>query len=291
MASKDERIAKIYEILSQNSQNITELANKLNVSTKTIERDLKSPLLLSELQRKGQSWSIKPVSQNSFVINMLKKLSLALGLDFYKRANKFLHGSRGRALSLADSTLFTDINSENLESRNIDDILLLQSAINQKLQVKLNYKDKFRTINPLKIALSSGFWYLVCQEDSILKTFYLKELENIELLNTHFKLCIDVSNVLRNANSVWFSNAEFFSVKLLINSHISKYFIRKPLKTQRIIEKCKDGSLIIEIYANDKMQVKPIIYEYLPHITLLEPLWLANDIKQELQNYMQKLET
>lgn len=97
MASKDERIAKIYEILSQNSQNITELANKLNVSTKTIERDLKSPLLLSELQRKGQSWSIKPVSQNSFVINTLKKLSLALGLDFYKRANKILNGSWGGA--------------------------------------------------------------------------------------------------------------------------------------------------------------------------------------------------
>ncbi|MBP3675000.1 MAG: WYL domain-containing protein [Campylobacter sp.] len=290
MASKDERIAKIYEILSQNSQNITELANKLNVSTKTIERDLKSPLLLSELQRKGQSWSIKPVSQNSFVINTLKKLSLALGLDFYKRANKFLHSSRVEALSLADSTLFTDINSENLESRNIDDILLLQSAINQKLQIRLNYAGKFRTINPLKIALFGGFWYLVCEEDSFVKTFYLKELENIELLNTHFKLCIDVSNVLSNANSVWFSNAEFFSVKLLINSHISKYFIRKP-KTQRIIEKCKDGSLIIEIYANDKMQVKPIIYEYLPHITLLEPLWLANDIKQELQSYMEKLET
>ncbi|MBR2159584.1 MAG: WYL domain-containing protein, partial [Campylobacter sp.] len=288
MASKDERIAKIYEILSQNSQNITELANKLNVSTKTIERDLKSPLLLSELQRKGQSWSIKPVSQNSFVINMLKKLSLALGLDFYKRANKFL---RANSSYLSDLTLFTDINSEKLESRNIDDILLLQSAINQKLQVKLNYKDKFRTINPLKIALFDGFWYLVCQEDSILKTFYLKELENIELLNTHFKLCIDVSNVLSNANSIWFSNAESFSVKLLINPQIAKYFIRKPLKTQRIIEKCKDGSLVIEIYANDKMQVKPIIYEYLPHITLLEPLWLANDIKQELQNYMQKLET
>ncbi|WP_086235671.1 WYL domain-containing protein [Campylobacter devanensis] len=290
MASKDERIAKIYEILSQNSQNITELANKLNVSTKTIERDLKSPLLLSELQRKGQSWSIKPVSQNSFVINTLKKLSLALGLDFYKRVNKFLHGNRG-ALSLADSTLFTDINSENLESRNIDDILLLQSAINQKLQIRLNYAGKFRTINPLKIALFGGFWYLVCEEDGLVKTFYLKELENIELLNTHFKLCTDVSNVLKNANSVWFSNAESFSVKLLINSQISKYLIRKPLKTQRIIEKCKDGSLIIEIYANDKMQVKPIIYEYLPHITLLEPLWLANDIKQELQSYIEKLET
>ncbi|WP_299040697.1 WYL domain-containing protein [uncultured Campylobacter sp.] len=246
---------------------------------------------MSELQRKGQSWSIKPVSQNSFVINTLKKLSLALGLDFYKRANKFLHSSRVEALSLADSTLFTDINSENLESRNIDDILLLQSAINQKLQIRLNYAGKFRTINPLKIALFGGFWYLVCEEDGFVKTFYLKELENIELLNTHCKLCIDVSKVLSNANSVWFSNAEFFSVKLLINSQISKYFIRKPLKTQRIIEKCKDGSLIIEIYANDKMQVKPIIYEYLPHITLLEPLWLANDIKQELQSYMEKLET
>ena len=53
----------------------------------------------------------------------------------------------------------------------------------------------------------------------------------------------------------------------------------------------EDASLIIEIYINDKMQIKPIIYEHIPHIRLLEPLWLAKDIKQELQSFMQVLES
>lgn len=84
---------------------------------------------------------------------------------------------------------------------------------------------------------------------------------------------------------------------MLISAEVAKYFIKKPLKTQRIIETLEDASLIIEIYINDKMQIKPnadktpIIYEHIPHIRLLEPLWLAKDIKQELQSFMQVLES
>lgn len=54
MTNQDERIAKIYEILSQNSKNITELARILNVSTKTIERDIKNPLISNQLQKMSQ---------------------------------------------------------------------------------------------------------------------------------------------------------------------------------------------------------------------------------------------
>ncbi|MCI7046813.1 MAG: WYL domain-containing protein [Helicobacter sp.] len=90
---------------------------------------------------------------------------------------------------------------------------------------------------------------------------------------------------------LWFNNKPYFIARMLISAEVAKYFIKKPLKTQRIIETLEDASLIIEIYINDKMQIKPIIYEHIPHIRLLEPLWLAKDIKQELQSFMQVLES
>ena len=88
---------------------------------------------------------------------------------------------------------------------------------------------------------------------------------------------------------LWFNNKPYFIARMLISAEMAKYFIKKPLKTQRIIETLEDASLIIEIYINDKMQIKPIIYEHIPHIRLLEPLWLAKDIKQELQSFIQVL--
>lgn len=97
--NQDERIAKIYEILSQNSKipkfqnskNITELARILNVSTKTIERDIKNPLISNQLQKISQKWSIKEDSKSAFVSNMLDKLSFYLGEDFYQKACKYVH--------------------------------------------------------------------------------------------------------------------------------------------------------------------------------------------------------
>ncbi len=76
---------------------------------------------------------------------------------------------------------------------------------------------------------------------------------------------------------------------MLLDSEIAPFFVRKPLKTQRTIETYKDGSMLIEVLANNKMQILPIVYEYLPHIVLIEPKELADEIKTELEKYFERL--
>lgn len=140
----------------QNSKNITELTRILNVSTKTIERDIKNPLISNQLQKISQKWSIKKDSKSAFVSNMLDKLSFSLGADFYQKACKYVHYGISN-MHLADLALFVDIGSEKLESQHIDYILLLQSVIIKKIQIQLNYKNQNRTIKSLKVALFSSF--------------------------------------------------------------------------------------------------------------------------------------
>lgn len=108
----------------QNSKNITELARILNVSTKTIERDIKNPLISNQLQKISQKWSIKEDSKSAFVSNMLDKLSFSLGADFYQKACKYVHYGISN-MHLADLALSVDIGSEKLESQHINYILLL----------------------------------------------------------------------------------------------------------------------------------------------------------------------
>ena len=107
----------------QNPKNITELTRILNVSTKTIERDIKNPLISNQLQKISQKWSIKKDSKSAFVSNMLDKLSFYLGADFYQKACKYVHYGISN-MHLADLSLFVDISSEKLESQHIDYILL-----------------------------------------------------------------------------------------------------------------------------------------------------------------------
>lgn len=189
----------------------------------------------------------------------------------------------------ADLALFTDIYAENLSDDDIELILLLQASVGKRLQISFNYNEKARKVKPLKVALFGGFWYLVGLEDEILKTFYIKKISNTQITKERFEISINISNILKNANSVWFGNESEFYAKMLLDSEIAPFFVRKPLKTQRTIETYKDGSMLIEVLANNKMQILPIVYEYLPHIVLIEPKELADEIKTELEKYFERL--
>lgn len=216
----------------------------------------------------------------------LKKCRYLWEVIFIKKPKSFyVAGGYGHLL---DITLFADIDGESLENKHFENILLLQSAITKYLKVKFDYKNLTRKVNPLKVALFGGFWYLVCLENNILKTFYLKNITNLQLCKESFEISYDINNILKNANSVWFGNEPNFLVRLMVKSEVAKYFLRKPLKTQHVVECLDDGSLIIEIQTNNKMQIKPIVYKYMPYIKLFEPEWLSKEIKEEIENYLQK---
>ncbi|MDY4427381.1 MAG: hypothetical protein SPE20_08545 [Helicobacter sp.] len=48
----------------------------------------------------------------------------------------------------------------------------------------------------------SSFYYLMCLENEILKTLYLKSIKDIKLLKENFEASLDISRILKNANSV-----------------------------------------------------------------------------------------
>ena len=37
------------------------------------------------------------------------------------------------------------------------------------------------------------------------------------------------------------------------------------------------------------MQIKPLIYEYIPHIRVIEPAWLNEALKKELSDFAKSL--
>ena len=53
-----------------------------------------------------------------------------------------------------------------------------------------------------------------------------------------------------------------------------------------MIYKNSDGSFEIEFMATHIMEVKPLIYRYLPHIRVLEPDFLADEIESDLNKYL-----
>ncbi|WP_323589695.1 helix-turn-helix transcriptional regulator [Aliarcobacter butzleri] len=296
--SKYNRINQIYTMLKNNVHglSITELSKQLNVSTKTIQRDLYDVLSNFGAIKQGRNWKIDPkLSQDSLasneklILGILDEMAKSAGKVFYSKAHSLL----SQVTQQLEHPIFTNINGEYLEEQNIEIFEKLELSIKEKKEIIFEYEKNIFHIKPLKLAFFDGFWYLLAfhiKDDSeIFKKYHLKSIKNIQVLEKNFEIPKIVEDRIKQANSVWFNLDEQFSVRLFIDKQIKKYFERKPLKGQTIIGEDKDGSIEIELKISNSMEIIPLILYYIPYIKVLEPKSLADEVKQRVKEYLEEI--
>ena len=91
-----------------------------------------------------------------------------------------------------------------------------------------------------------------------------------------------------NAFSIWFDkDKKPFEVKLLITADIAKYFKRKPIsKTQTIESIFEDGSMEVVVKITHEMEIMPLVKYWIPHIKVLEPIWIKELIDNDIKAYL-----
>lgn len=295
--TKYNRINLIYELLKNNStgMTITELSKELDVSTKTIQRDLYEVLSSHGAIKVGRTWKIDPklkednlASNEKMILGILDEMAKSAGKIFYSKAHSLL----SQVSQQLEHPIFANINGEYLEEKNIALFEEIEKAIKEKVEIKFDYEKYNFHVKPLKLAFFDGFWYLLALhigEKEIFKKYHLKSIKNIQILDKNFEVPQIVEERLKYANSVWFNLDEQFSVRLFLNKDIRKYFERKPLKGQTIIGEDKDGSMEIEIKISNEMEIIPLILYYIPYIKVLEPQWLAEKIKKRIDKYSKEI--
>lgn len=295
--SKFNRINQIHERLSNTTHGltITELANELNVSTKTIQRDLYEVLVEFGAVKEGRVWKIDPKKQSDnlsnnerVILGILDEMAKSGGKIFYSRAHSLL----SQVTQQLEHPIFANINSEILDVKSMELFEIIEKAIKQRSQISFLYQDYPFEVKPLKLAFFEGFWYLLAldiKKEDTFKKFHLKTIKEIVALDKKFELPSIVEERLNHANSIWFNLDEPFSVRLFIDKEIRKYFERKPLPSQMIMGEDSDGSIEIEIKITHEMEIKPLIYWYIPHIKVLEPQWLVDIIKKDVGSFLKDI--
>ena len=296
--TKYNRINQIYEMLKNNTHGMTisELSKELDVSTKTIQRDLYEVLSTYGAIKEGRTWKIDPklkednlASNEKMILGILDEMAKGAGKIFYSKAHSLL----SQVTQQLEHPIFANINGEYLEEKNIALFEQIEKAIKQKVEIKFDYEKNNFHVKPLKLAFFDGFWYLLAfhvkEDKETFKKYHLKTIRNIQTLNKNFEIPQIVEDRLRYANSVWFNLDEQFSVRLFIDKNVRKYFERKPLKGQTIIGEDNDGSIEIEIKITNEMEIIPLIFWYIPYIKVLEPQWLADDVKSRITKYMKDI--
>ena len=287
---RSKRLGRIFEMISHEPKSTKQIADALGLNVRTIQRDLNEILAFNGAVKKGRLWSVDksefdPNNENQIVLSVLDKMAKNVGSQFYAKAHGLLKGiSEG-----LNHPIFVSLSAEKLEKKDIELIENLESVIASRNEIELLYFSKTHRLSPIKIALFDGFWYLLAMAGEKLKKFHLKSIKEIKILPSKFKIDESLENRIKSANSAWFDPEKSFIVRLWIDKVVKKYFERKPLSNQQIMCENEDGSIEIEVQVTHIMEIKPLVFYYLPHIKVIEPSSLADDILAEMERYIKEI--
>ena len=287
---RSKRLGRIFEMISHEPKSTKQIADALGLNVRTIQRDLNEILAFNGAVKKGRLWSVDksefdPNNENQIVLSVLDKMAKNVGAEFYSKAHGLLKGiSEG-----LNHPIFVSLSAEKLEKKDIELIENLESVIASRNEIELLYFSKTHRLSPIKIALFDGFWYLLAMAGEKLKKFHLKSIKEIKILPSKFKIDESLENRIKSANSAWFDPEKSFIIRLWIDKVVKKYFERKPLPNQQIMCENEDGSIEIEVQVTHIMEIKPLVFYYLPHIKVIEPSSLADDILAEMERYIKEI--
>ena len=276
---------------------VKELAEEFRASDRTVQRYFNSYLIPAgfPLAKQGRRWilekevelGVDKEAQTAF--ETIESMAKESGI--YEKMHPYLERLK---LSTKNNPFFTKLNIENIDN-DLELFTTLEQAIKKNQELLIRYKTpksvKKLIIQPLKIANFEGYWYLlaVTVYDETLKKFHIKSIEKIEKTNNTFIPDKTLLEKLDNAVNIWYDPYEEpIEVRLLADKTAARYLQRLPIsKTQTIEGKDNDGSVEYIIKVTHLMEIKNIIKWWMPHIIVLEPQELLEEIQEEVRTFLE----
>ncbi len=295
----DTILTRLTHILSKlndgEALSVKELAEEFNVNARTIQRDFNERLISFPIYKEGRRWKMQEgfrvektkSLEDELVLDIIEKITEGIGGKFARKSQKLLSKIKNEDFN----PIYAKLNIEDISDK-FADIQLLECAIKKKLEIKCSYDNDHHeiystTIQPLKIVNFEGFWYLLAIRGTTLKKYYLKNISNVKVTEKEFKTDAKVETLLDDSISIWFSQEnEPFEVKLYADSSCAKFFKRRPLPTQSILSVESDGSIEFTLKITHEMEILPIVKYWIPHLFVVEPLWVKEFLKEDLEKYL-----
>lgn len=280
------RLAEILRLLHLGEQlDRRQLAERFGVSERTIYRDLNRlgdvivPLengrfqLAVEYQSELSPTDLQAFARLSGVEQMFPSaISRRSWLDLLKQGN----------------TSFLVRNGHFEASQPHDQVFRqLRKAIEQHRRCRMLYTEKARQVEPYLLIHNKGIWYLAATENGQLKSFALGRINDLQVMQEAFEPAPEVQRQIHDDDDIWFGQ-DRIEVTLQVAADNAHYFLRRNvLPHQELIEERDNGQLLLRCQANHPNQLLPIIRYWIPHVRIIEPVWLQQKLLDELTDYLQ----
>lgn len=288
------RLAQILVKLNQGEKlDPWALADEFSVNLRTIQRDLNVRFAYLPLQKINGRYHLDPAflgKLNTRDIERFASLAGVRGL-FPMLSDDFLRDIFDSRIQSA--LLVKGHNYENLAGKE-DLFRQLEQAIIARRHVSFDYvKDEgikpYTAVAACKLINNKGIWYLVARDAGKLKSFSFAKIEHLDLLDSHFAHDPEIDQKLKEEDGIWLSD-EKKEIVFKVAREVAGYFKRRKLIANQVIEKeLEDGGLIVSAKVGHQKQVLPIIRYWIPHIRIISPEGLQEEMERELRSYVDRI--
>jgi len=140
-------------------------------------------------------------------------------------------------------------------------------------------------VNPYKLVNQDDIWYLVADEQGVLKNYSFTKISKLLKTEDSFEPNKEFLNIINKNQANWFSQNSVIVI-LEIDSIASEYFLRRELLPNQTILKQTKEKLILKTKVSYDEEILKVVRYWIPHIKIIEPEYLQEKLLNELQLYL-----
>ncbi|MGP1516689.1 MAG: helix-turn-helix transcriptional regulator, partial [Ottowia sp.] len=267
------------------------LAKKFSVDVRTIERDLHQRLRgIAQRDENGQ-WQLTHQGRGAVSLGYLQRYAELAGAT---------HLLPDESLDYLLAQLDTPAPRRGLQvhptpgedlSPQRSDFATLQTAVQQRTACTFLYKNKPRQVHPYRLANHSGIWYLTAYEPASdkVKSFAFALIHQLQTCEgPPFAIPKERQQYLAETEGEIWLTTQTQEVTLRVAAPVAHYFSRRPLLPRQLIREQSDGSLLVTTHIRHPRQLLPIVQYWLPHVRILAPAELHQQLIDTLQQALRQ---
>ncbi|HHV08458.1 MAG TPA: WYL domain-containing protein [Firmicutes bacterium] len=308
------RIHRIDHLIRQSAYpNVPKLSRWLEVSTRTVERDIEflrdslgAPLKY-DAKRRGYYYTRLDFSLPNVKLTAGELITLYLGqkllaqykgtsfeaniIHAFTKIRTFLPEEVGIDFDDLDEFLSFDITPLRGEEQQVARIFQqLTEALSERETVKIEYYtasrdvETTRLVNPYHLRCHKGAWYLIgyCHRRQEVRTFALDRIRSLKHTRRKFKIQSDFSLEEYLGSSLGIERGrKLHEVVIRFDAQVARWVKEREWHSSQEIVAEEDGSLLFKAALSGLGEVKRWVLGYGIHAEVLSPLQLREEIAKE----------
>lgn len=269
---------------------IKKLADDYAVNERTIRRDLNERFSFLGLEKKGSRYTLPRYKLGTYSQQDVQRIASLAGLQGMspRLSSEFLGDLLDN--SLRGSLLVHGTRAEDISGKEYE-LAQLRIGIQDARVVQFEYSKpddtrKIVSVNPYKLALSDGTWYLQATDQGKVKSYAVSRIDRLQLTSDGFVPDASVHDYLKREDTIWL-NQEKAKVVLKVAPPAASYFQRRQLiGSQKIEMTLEDGEILVSGLIAHPNQILPVVRYWIPYVRVISPEGLQAELDAQLKGYL-----